>query len=348
MTRLRTCEICGVLCIVALKGAAFASGPIEAAWNVPTLDRWMYPFNETPGTRPLAPIFAALDIAGFDDRDAQLLIGFNTSGQITPGQGADSYRIARARIRAIIAMDRTFEYDPTHDPLNSYFAPGEPGYIPDEDPGRPIELFAAGYRNGFSATTFMEHSPFGGAPIVPPAEGSRHVFAANLDAQAHATDISRNVRLRVEAVPLAIGQTSAVAPGELVPADTEFEFEIDLCVLGAQTYLARALDEGMLHLVITSLHAIPGPGGPVEYPVFYTKENALAMPPFSRAAKLELTVVIDCDPDLDANGVLDVFDFLTFGNLFAAGDLLADFDGDCVLDIFDFLAFGNAFSLGGC
>jgi hypothetical protein len=44
--------------------------------------------------------------------------------------------------------------------------------------------------------------------------------------------------------------------------------------------------------------------------------------------------------------VLDIFDFLAFGNFFDAGDPRADFDGDGVLDIFDFLAFGNEFDAG--
>lgn len=53
-----------------------------------------------------------------------------------------------------------------------------------------------------------------------------------------------------------------------------------------------------------------------------------------------------CEPDLDDNGVLDLFDFLAFTNLFNASDLGADFDPDGVLDLFDFLAFTNAFNAG--
>jgi hypothetical protein len=53
-----------------------------------------------------------------------------------------------------------------------------------------------------------------------------------------------------------------------------------------------------------------------------------------------------CRADLDGDGVLDIFDFLAFGNFFDAGDPRADFDGDGVLDIFDFLAFGNEFDAG--
>lgn len=57
----------------------------------------------------------------------------------------------------------------------------------------------------------------------------------------------------------------------------------------------------------------------------------------------------DCDQSTGA-GVLDVFDFLCFGNLFAAGDPYAcDCDastGRGVCDVFDYLCFGNAFSQG--
>ncbi|UYV13537.1 MAG: FG-GAP repeat protein [Phycisphaera sp.] len=53
-----------------------------------------------------------------------------------------------------------------------------------------------------------------------------------------------------------------------------------------------------------------------------------------------------CAPDLDADGALTIFDFLTFLNLFQAGDPIADFDGDGELTIFDFLAFQTAFDAG--
>ena len=53
-----------------------------------------------------------------------------------------------------------------------------------------------------------------------------------------------------------------------------------------------------------------------------------------------------CPADVDGSGSLDVFDFLTFQNLFDARDPTADFDGDGVLTIFDFLAFQTAFADG--
>ncbi len=60
----------------------------------------------------------------------------------------------------------------------------------------------------------------------------------------------------------------------------------------------------------------------------------------------------ECYPDCDTStgrGVLDIFDFLCFGNRYAANDPYAcncDFTGPGVCDIFDFLCFGNAFSAG--
>ncbi len=53
-----------------------------------------------------------------------------------------------------------------------------------------------------------------------------------------------------------------------------------------------------------------------------------------------------CAPDLDYDGALTIFDFLTFFNLFDDGDATADFDGDGELTLFDFLAFQTAFDAG--
>jgi len=58
------------------------------------------------------------------------------------------------------------------------------------------------------------------------------------------------------------------------------------------------------------------------------------------------TGAVGCRADIDGDGVLTIFDFLGFQNLFDAGDLGADFDGDGVLTIFDFLTFQNEFDAG--
>jgi hypothetical protein len=54
-----------------------------------------------------------------------------------------------------------------------------------------------------------------------------------------------------------------------------------------------------------------------------------------------------CEVDCTGDGVLDVFDFLCFQDLFKSGNPAADLDGDGALTVFDFLAFQNAF-IAGC
>lgn len=53
-----------------------------------------------------------------------------------------------------------------------------------------------------------------------------------------------------------------------------------------------------------------------------------------------------CPSDLDHDGALTIFDFLSFANFFEAGDPRADFDSDGELTVLDFLAFQNAFDAG--
>jgi hypothetical protein len=54
----------------------------------------------------------------------------------------------------------------------------------------------------------------------------------------------------------------------------------------------------------------------------------------------------DCPADLDGNGSVDLFDFLTFVNYFNTHDPKADCDGSGAFDLFDFFCFVNAFNAG--
>jgi photosystem II stability/assembly factor-like uncharacterized protein len=56
--------------------------------------------------------------------------------------------------------------------------------------------------------------------------------------------------------------------------------------------------------------------------------------------------IASCEADLNGDGVLDLFDFLEYVNLFNAGDMTADCTGDQVLDLFDFLCYVNLFNTG--
>ncbi|MCA9277741.1 MAG: hypothetical protein H6815_03035 [Phycisphaeraceae bacterium] len=53
-----------------------------------------------------------------------------------------------------------------------------------------------------------------------------------------------------------------------------------------------------------------------------------------------------CIADCDGNALLNIFDYICFGNAYAMGSLQADCDGNGVLNIFDYICFGNAFAAG--
>ncbi|MEM9296075.1 MAG: hypothetical protein AAGA57_09760, partial [Planctomycetota bacterium] len=58
--------------MAAASGTAWstASG-VQIQLNEPDFDRWMYPFNLTPGARGRAPTFGAIGAGAFDERDGQ-------------------------------------------------------------------------------------------------------------------------------------------------------------------------------------------------------------------------------------------------------------------------------------
>jgi hypothetical protein len=330
--------------LLALAGAALAqSGPIALSFDQPVRDRWNYPFSATPGTRANAGIFGAVGLEGFDDRDGQFVVGFDTAGQIPTGMGAGAFRVVSARVTLVIENDLQFVYDDTADALASFFDETDPDYVADTTPGRPIELYATGYRNGFTIESWEETSVFGGVPIIPPAEGARNAFAALYTGLDDVVDLSRQVRERIESTPLALGQTTGVAVGEFVPVETVFTFDVDPCAPGATAFFDASFDAGKLNFTVTSMHSAEI--GSTEYPSFFTKENPIS-PILGYAPRLELTVIAVDDADINGDGELNIFDFLAFQNAFDAADPLADFDGNCTLDIFDFLAFQNAFDRG--
>ncbi|MCA9278029.1 MAG: hypothetical protein H6815_04485 [Phycisphaeraceae bacterium] len=53
-----------------------------------------------------------------------------------------------------------------------------------------------------------------------------------------------------------------------------------------------------------------------------------------------------CYADCDSSGGLNIFDYICFGNAYAAGTSYADCDGSGSLNIFDYICFGNAYAAG--
>ncbi len=317
------------------------------SWDTPDGDRWMYPFNGTPGTKFTAATFGIPMNPVFDDRDAQFILMFDTDGVVPPGFGVDGYRVVSATITLTVFNDAEFFYDGTPDPIASYRPLDDPLYETDPDVGRPIEVFPVAYRDGFDLATWEETSPFNvvGDPFTD-ATRIRTAFAAAYDEFGVATDVSLAVRDQIDAPAIGTGVAS-LTPGEAVPADTTFTIELDLCDPGVQRYFAQAFDFGRLNLVITSMHGASwdpdqGPGDP-SYPLYYTSENPLAQA-FGYTPKLDLVVRVGGAGDYNGDGLKDFFDVSAFLNDFSAQNPAADLNTDCGFDFFDVQQFLNEFS----
>jgi hypothetical protein len=349
----------GAALLCAIAGFGGMANAQTATLTPPTLDRWMYPFNGSPGSRTEASVFGSINTPGFDDRDAQYLVGWDTGATYAAGLNPGQYTIVSAKVHAWISEGGQFAYDPTPDPLASWYATSDPDYAADTDPGRSLEVYGAGYRNGWAATganAFLQTSTFASSqPINQPAEGDRNVFAATYDAAGNATDISRQVRLKQASTPWGVGLTSTVAPGAIVPADTEFVFDLNVADPAIQAYFQRSLASGRVNLIITSLQeATGGPGGGTStaYGVFYTKFNALGVA-LGETVSLELNVKINsCYANCDGSTstpTLTAADFTCFLSKFRDGVEYANCDGSTgspTLTAADFTCFLGKFRAG--
>ena len=150
--------------------------------------------------------------------------------------------------------------------------------------------------------------------------------------------------------------------------DSDYFFAVSLIAVDDGADLPLDGQPGVTRLAIGRLfppHATGGgPDGQMRrYEFTYTTPEALPAPLVGTRVGINIfgsdgipRVIYDdftltatplsCGADLDGDGELTLFDFLTFQNLFDAGDPLADFDGDGALTLFDFLAFQNAFDAG--
>jgi hypothetical protein len=305
-TRFRSFVVVSFLCM---------AGVADAATISVGLDRWMYPFSFTGGTRNLSPTFGAVGTPGFDNRDAQFLLGFDTSPVIPTGQGAANYQISAVTVRTMVGAPSGFEYDPTYDAFRSYLPDTDPESLDDADAGRPIELFGVGFRNGYTQFSFgandnqppgfEESSPFGTQDV-----GTRNAYPLSFASAGTGIDVSNNVADRIESHPWAIGST-ALPPGAPVTGNTTLAFAIDLSSADVMSYLQRGLNDGTLGFAISSMHAASQAGGP-PVPQFLTRENNGA----GAAAALDIDYQVVPEPaslGLAAVGALLVLGLMCFG-----------------------------------
>lgn len=309
-----------VAALVVGAGARAGSPPINVSFAEPTLDRWNYPMNFTPGIRESASSFAALNEVDFDDRDGQILLGWDTGAQAPIGQGASNYQILEARVIIGVATGGLFQYDPTHDAVETHYNAGDPELIPDSDAGRPVELFGVGYRNGFTHATYLENSPFKNGEASD--TGVRNAFPIDLFAGSTA-DISNQIVDRIEVSSWAVGINGVLTPGQLVASETDLTFEIDISNPHVREYLREGLDEGRIRLMISSLHSAVQQGG--VFSDFFMRESFFN---FDQSGRLEMVVEIGppCDADFNGDGAVNSGDMAALLGSWGQQNIAADLD----------------------
>lgn len=317
------CFCAKVLVIGVLAGQAGAQIVTFTA-DVPDMDRWVYPFGSAPGYEFDAKTFTALGQENafpplsFDQRDAQMLVGFDLDAAVPAGRGSCGYRVTSAVLTLVVGNDRVFKYDPTYDGWQTYA-----GGAADAD-GRPVELYGAAFRNGWMACRidpsvpslnqfpcYYEGEPSNpGPPFGPgsfPTSDTRHAYPTDYSERV-ARDVSNNVRDQFDPSPFAIGQIAGLATGALVPVDSEMTFTVNVNDADVQALLRGACDSGLLRLMVTSLQPATagGGGGPGSgaFASFYCKEIGIE----GLAARLAMTVRLTPPGDSDASGTVDFAD----------------------------------------
>jgi hypothetical protein len=313
---------------------ALFTPPVSINNTSPAIERWMYANNAAPCDRPAGASFGTFgDDANVDTRHAQHLVGWDTASVIPTNRGPTSYLVRRARVTLTINRGNLFANDPTHDDYRTYFDTNHPSYLPDGDPGRPVELFGVGYRNGYDAASFDQCAPFGSN--LPT---QRNAYAAGYSTNGALVDISNNVGKTnaafppFEAVPFAVGQTTNAATGELVPTGAKITFDLNLSNPFVLAYVQNGLNSGRLRFMISSLHTSGGQFGSPTYPDFVTHFNEAVLAP----TRLELEGVVVGSGDSDNDGLPDDWELFSLQSL--TYNKTADPDGDGASNFAEFKA----------
>ena len=287
----------------------FIAGPVAAsqvvAINSADFDRWNYAFNGTPGFRGAAPTFSAVGAGAFDNFDGQFLLGFDTAAAGVPALGPNEKYVIHAVTVSVTHSSGSFVYDPTFDSYATHLDAADPDFLPDDDAGRPIEIYGAGLRGGYSGfgfaggitgpPTFNEGSPYAFADPTLPKVRNAFPFDPAFGDVANPVDD----RL-LTAAPWATAQAAGLNPGDLVPqgvpglsAGQTFTFEIDLNRPGVGDYLTEGLEGGGLLFSVVSLHTTNQAGG--SNPNFYTHDSfdPASVPP---ALTIDFDVVATPEP----------------------------------------------------
>ncbi len=293
-------------------------------FQIPSDDRWHYPFNFTPGSRPVASCFGAPGAGNnfFNDRDGQLLIAWNSAAQIAPGQGSGAYIIRSVRVvlsnipgaqwQVDLTPDEWFTFDVDGDgTINADGIPrGQPGdrdgESDDADPGRPVELFGVGFGPNTSYETWNEFTFYEGSNSLEnlPRDPFPFMFQPFTAEKLHVEDNVKGLHngglflpvLEFTPRPWAVGRPANYTPGaQPAPFDVVFEVDLSQSHGALRNYFGQQLNGGRVVLYVNSLADAVQMGNPAELPAFVTKEG-VAIYPGAHAPILEIDVEINHGP----------------------------------------------------
>jgi hypothetical protein len=312
-----------------LYGGAASAQDFQGTIEAPSADRWNYGFNQTLGTRTIASAFGYTGtLYEFDDRDGLITIAFDTSQLVPIGAGQDRYIIKAIAFEITLSQDFSSGYDPTQDAWQTHLQPEDPEYIADEDVGRPVELFATGFRNGYASATWTEDAPF--SPTGPFGEEVRNAFAVELLPSGSAQDVSNSVLTGFTPTSLAIGHVDGVEVGGVIPEGTALRFDIDTSLEENQAWLAAGLEEGRLIFTISTLLEAEEQGG--DFIEFYMREHPLVSADVRSAGTLALSgsITEECNQpsDLNHDCVINGADLGLLLSLWGTNDTEGDLNND--------------------
>jgi len=323
--------------LIAL-AAAWPAGAADHTFPTPSDDRWHYPFNFTPGTRPVATCFGTGGLNGFNDRDGLAVIAWNTSALIPPGMGAANYPISSITVTVTNQPNAAWQVDLTPDEWFTYDLNGDgtinadgiardqpgdtDGESSDPDPGRTIELYGAGFGPVFTAADWIETSFYVGSDSVSntPRDPFPFVFRDGGTDLLHVEDHMKGLHnggltppfcgppdtnCPFTPIPWSVGVPVNYTP-TLQPTafDVTFTVNLDQSDGRVRQYFQEGLNAGRVFVIISSGADAVFMSGQATFPTLFMKESTAAG---AQPGKLSITLDtcqagsgdIDCDGDVD-------------------------------------------------